>query len=662
MVRKKSVTNIRALLKDLIAISRQYGADPMHVIAGGGNTSIKKGNALWIKASGKSMATIGPDGFLELDKERVLSTLTRKDWSKNREEREDQIAKVLLDSRRNPPDPDTRPSVESTLHALMPQTFVLHTHGELANGLTCSKMGEDGLKKIALPAKVKPVWMRYVDPGLPLAQELERVLKQYVEEHGEYPNTVFMAKHGILVAAETAEGADSLMKACDRALKTFIQKKRGVPKKPKVAVDSVYERAMLPAIRSLLPEPTWIFRRILEPALDRHFSKGLSQVPSLLPDETVYCGAFPVWIPAPKSMEPRDVREAVEKSLSKYLDRYGKPPVVFFAEGLGAYAAGPTQKDVTNTADMFASAMRMYENTLAFGGPNPLTKREWTFIDNWSVEKYRRKQAAGSSAAGRASGKVILVTGAAQGVGKEIAEGLAAEGARLVLADLNPATLNPTVESLTETYGPGVAVGGVCNVTSEEDLDRMVALAISTFGGLDAAISNAGILKAFKVTDFPADTWRAIVDVNLAGYFLTAKCAAKAMRYQHSGNIIQINSKSGKMGSKYNSAYAASKFGGIGLTQSLALDLIEDGVRVNAICPGNFLDLPLWSAPGGLFDQYRPKFGNVSREEVRKIYEGKVPMGRGCQVSDVVKTILYILEQGYETGQAYNVTGGQEMR
>jgi sorbitol-6-phosphate 2-dehydrogenase len=98
------------------------------------------------------------------------------------------------------------------------------------------------------------------------------------------------------------------------------------------------------------------------------------------------------------------------------------------------------------------------------------------------------------------------------------------------------------------------------------------------------------------------------------------------------------------------------------LVQSVAFDLLEDGIKVNAICPGNFLDLPLWSAPGGLFDQYRAKFKGASREEIRKIYEQQVPLGRGCTVADIMKTIYYILEQGYETGQAYNVTGGQEMR
>jgi len=311
---------------------------------------------------------------------------------------------------------------------------------------------------------------------------------------------------------------------------------------------------------------------------------------------------------------------------------------------------------------MYASAMRMRANTLAFGGPNPLSQREWTFIDTWSVEQYRRKQATGSASRGRVAGKVILITGAAQGVGKEIAVLLAAEGASLVLTDLNAVSLEDTVAEINGAQGPQTAMGVEANVTSEDSMRNAVREAVRAFGGLDVLISNAGILKAYKVTQFPVEVWKSIIDVNLIGYLVCAKVAAEVMQYQGSGNIIQINSKSGKAGSKYNSAYAASKFAGIGLTQSLALDLIEDGIRVNAICPGNFLDLPLWSAPGGLFDQYRAKFNNAPREEVRKIYEGKVPMGRGCRVEDVVKTILYILDQSYETGQAYNVTGGQEMR
>jgi sorbitol-6-phosphate 2-dehydrogenase len=130
-------------------------------------------------------------------------------------------------------------------------------------------------------------------------------------------------------------------------------------------------------------------------------------------------------------------------------------------------------------------------------------------------------------------------------------------------------------------------------------------------------------------------------------------------------DIIQINSKSGLAGSNRNGAYAGSKFGGIGLTQSFALELIEDGIKVNAVCPGNFFEGPLWSDPEtGLFVQYL-RTGKVpgarTIEDVRRAYEAKVPMRRGCTTADVMKAIYYLVDQSYETGQALPVTGGQVM-
>jgi sorbitol-6-phosphate 2-dehydrogenase len=155
--------------------------------------------------------------------------------------------------------------------------------------------------------------------------------------------------------------------------------------------------------------------------------------------------------------------------------------------------------------------------------------------------------------------------------------------------------------------------------------------------------------------------WRAVIEVNLVGYFICAQAAARVMIEQKRGAIIQINSKSGKKGSFRNSAYAASKFGGIGLTQSIALDLAPHGIRVNAVCPGNLLDGTLWQE--SLFEQYARNQG-MSVDEVRRKYESQVPLGRSCTYDDVCNVVTFLAsdESIYMTGQAINVTGGQEMR
>ena len=151
------------------------------------------------------------------------------------------------------------------------------------------------------------------------------------------------------------------------------------------------------------------------------------------------------------------------------------------------------------------------------------------------------------------------------------------------------------------------------------------------------------------------------MEVNLLGYFYCVKAVADVMIKQGYGNIIQINSKSGKKGSFKNSAYAASKFGGIGLTQSLALEFAPHNIRVNAICPGNLLDSPLWV--DSLYEQNARNQG-ITKEEVRQKYLNQVPLGRGCTYEDVANVLVFLAsdQASYMTGQAINVTGGQEMR
>ncbi|MDR2849794.1 MAG: SDR family NAD(P)-dependent oxidoreductase, partial [Verrucomicrobiota bacterium] len=276
-----------------------------------------------------------------------------------------------------------------------------------------------------------------------------------------------------------------------------------------------------------------------------------------------------------------------------------------------------------------------------------------------------------ANAGGRAAGKVAVVTGAAQGFGFEIATDLAAQGAWVVLADINVDGVNAAVAKINAACGREAAAGVAVNVADADSLKAALGQVVAVFGGVDIFVANAGVLRAGSVKDLSVKDLDFVTSVNYKGYFLSVQTVAPIMALQHRAapgvwfDVVQINSKSGLVGSNKNGAYAGSKFGGIGLTQSFALELVEDGIKVNSICPGNFYDGPLWSDPEkGLFKQYLDSGkvpGAKTFSDVKKFYEAKVPMRRGCTTPDVMKALYYLVEQAYETGQAVPVTGGQVM-
>ena len=245
------------------------------------------------------------------------------------------------------------------------------------------------------------------------------------------------------------------------------------------------------------------------------------------------------------------------------------------------------------------------------------------------------------------------------------------QGANVVIADLNIDLAKANSDNMNEKYGKNRTIACKADVGNEEAVTDMVYTTVLAYGGLDIFVNNAGIAIAGSLEEMTIPKFELVTKINYTAYYLCAKLASRIMKIQNKFapnypmDIIQINSKSGLAGSNKNFAYAGSKFGGIGLTQSFALELVPYNIKVNAICPGNLLNGPLWSDPEkGLFVQYF-KAGKVpgakSVADVREFYESKVPMHRGCEIIDVARAIFYIVEQEYETGQAIPVTGGQNM-
>lgn len=657
--------NMNHGIKDLIEISRAYGSKKEYVIAGGGNTSYKDDKHLWIKASGVSLSTIDENGFCVLDRQK-LNELPNQSFSEDSAIREEQVKNALMNSRVDP-ESGLRPSVETSLHNLFSYRFVVHTHSTLVNGLMCSNLAEE--KSLELFGE-EVLYVPYSDPGFVLFKLIAEQIAVYNEKFGHDPKIILIQNHGIFVAADTVDEIDALYAGVKSKLESTF---KVLPEGEHSEVSTTLLE-VLPALRMLLSDEkiktatafnnSWVSRFI---GSEEAFNSGIAK--PFNPDQMVYCGSEYLFIG--KNTSADSIIEEAQEKVAEFKARKGNAPKVVFIQNEGVIVAENSPVSVEYLEDIvndFCQISTLSEN---FGGQHPLTAEQAAFIENWEVENYRKKVSLGGKPQGRVENKIVVVTGAAQGFGAGIAELLYNEGANIVVADMNEEKGQEFADQLNKNGRKNKALFIKVNVSDGDSVKAMVDATVLHFGGLDVMISNAGILRAGSLDEMDQNTFELMTKVNYTGYFLCAKHAKPVMRMQHSVrpehymDIIQINSKSGLKGSNKNFAYAGGKFGGIGLTQSFALELMPFNIKVNSICPGNFFDGPLWSDPeNGLFVQYL-KAGKVpgakSIEDVKAFYEAQVPAGRGCKALDVAKAIFYVIEQQYETGQAVPVTGGQNM-
>ena len=645
-------------IEDLIAISRKFGQDSRFVIAGGGNTSYKDENRLWVKASGHALATITEDGFAVLDRT-LLNEMGEKAYNEDTAIREEQVKNDLAVACVTK---DRRPSVETSLHNCMGFAFVVHLHPTLVNGLMCSANAEAVCGEIFPEA----LYIEYTDPGYTLFKKVYDRINAYKAANGKEPQVIFLQNHGIFVGGDTTAEIEGIY---SEILGKLEAKVAALPEGGSEVSPTVTD--VIPAIRQMLSRSGRGLKtlKVTKNALVDYFLDGSREkiAAPFTPDIIVYCKSAYIFIDAESDEE---ILKQAEEKIEAFAAEKGYTPKVLLIKGIGLVAVGDNFKNAQIITDVFTDAMKVAFYAQSFGGEHPMEKAWIDFIDNWEVENYRRKVAS-SASKGRVEGRTIIVTGAAQGFGEGIARELMAQGANIVVADLNETTGEKTAASFNEKVGANKAIFVKTNVADMASLRNLMKETIVNFGALDAFVSNAGVVRAGGLDVMTPENFEFVTKINYEAYFFCAKAASHIMKIEtrydpdYFADIIQVNSKSGLRGSKANFAYAGGKFGGIGLTQSFALELAPDRVKVNSICPGNYYDGPLWSNPeNGLFIQYLNAGkvpGAKTVQDVKDYYLAQVPMRKGCNPVDVCKAILYAIDQTGETGQAIPVTGGQVM-
>jgi len=253
-------------------------------------------------------------------------------------------------------------------------------------------------------------------------------------------------------------------------------------------------------------------------------------------------------------------------------------------------------------------------------------------------------------------GKVAVVTGGGGGIGRAICNALADEGAPVAVCDARMDAARAVADEVRSRGG--IADAWLFDVSNRAAVEKAVDAIEDAFGELDIWVNNAGISRIVPFLDCSDETWDLTLSVNLKGAFIGCQAAIRRMLPRKRGAVINMSSQSGKTGNGHYAAYCASKFGVIGLTQSLAVEFARSGIRINAICPG-VVFTSLWD---GMVDDYARK-RNLQPQEVKPYMESKIPMGRLCTPEDVARAVIFLAsdDAAYITGQSLNLSGGSVM-
>lgn len=366
-------------IKDLIEVSRLYGNNPRFIVAGGGNTSFKNEEKMWIKASGSSLAVIEEDGFVCLSR-KELKKISEKTYSENTAEREAEVKVDLNNAILFPK--DKRPSVETSLHEVIAFPFVVHTHPTLLNALMCSVQAEQ--KTFELFGD-DVLYIEYTDPGYILFKKIEAEIISYREEKGKEPAIIFLQNHGIFVGANSIDEINTIYNGIDEKLLSCVSSVLPSLDELPTEKTSEYFSGMLEKSFGINPSGVLFVASEMINSLVESKDAFAKVGKPFTPDDIVYCKS--------KYVFSTSNLDELEKSIVAFKEQNDFLPKIIAVQGEGLLVIEESAKSAKTVQEVFQNMMKVSLYSESFGGPHFMTQEQIDFIDNWEVENYRRQVA-----------------------------------------------------------------------------------------------------------------------------------------------------------------------------------------------------------------------------------------------------------------------------
>ena len=666
--------------------SRLIGAEPDLVMHGGGNTSVKvvrenllgdKVEALCVKGSGWDLDSIEPPGFPALD----LAWLRRlrKLEALSDEEMVNQLRTHLFDASA------PNPSVETLLHAFLPHAFIDHTHADAILALTNQPDGANMIEK-ALGDRL--VVVPYVMPGFRLAKLAAEMFEGKPDAEG-----MVLLKHGLFTfAADARASYERSIEYVDRA-ETFLRgrlRARAASAAPAADVADAKSRMAQvgPVVRGLLatasgnadqPHRRVILEHRAAPdllsLLESPQCASLAARGPLTPDHVIRTKGPHLYLAGPALQDAETLRVQLTEAIAAYRARYDTyfaaqvrakgitrnkldpDPRVLLLPGVGIICAGKTRKDAAIAADIAEHTLRIKASAEAIGKYEPLEDSDLFDMEYWSLEQAK----LGKENEKPLSRQVALVTGAAGAIGVATSVELARAGAHVVLSDVDEEALERARAKVAQAAGSSACTAVRMDVTDEASVDAAFDHACRTFGGVDIAVANAGIAQVSSLAETDSAQFHKVLDVNLGGYFLTLRAAARVMRRQGTGGNIVINASKNVFapGADFG-AYSASKAAGHQLGKVAAIELAPLGIRVNMInADAVFAE---GDTPSGLWREIGPdraRSRGIAPEKLQEFYRERNLLQAKVTGAHVGRAVVFFASnQTPTTGATLPVDGG----